>query len=146
MRPPRIERCAAGGVVLAALAGWCCAAAAAAAAAAARADAVYVNGYLYTVDARDSIRQALAVRNGRIAYVGSNAGARALAGATTRVVDLQGRLLMPGLVDGHMHPLEGGAVLLKCNLDYERLTVAQLQSRIQACLDQTTAAEPDKWL
>jgi predicted amidohydrolase YtcJ len=113
---------------------------------AAPADAVYVNAYLYTVDARESVQEALAVRDGRIAYVGSNAGARALAGSATRVVDVQQRLLMPGLVDGHMHPLDGGTVLLKCNLNYERLTVAQMQSRIQACLDQTQTAEPDKWL
>jgi predicted amidohydrolase YtcJ len=45
-----------------------------------------------------------------------------------------------------MHPLDGGATLLKCNLNYERLTVAQLQARIQACLDATHGAEPDHWL
>jgi predicted amidohydrolase YtcJ len=115
-------------------------------AAAAPADVVYVNGYVYTVDAQDSVRQALAVRSGRIVYVGSDSGARALAGSATRTVDLGGRMLMPGLVDGHMHPLEGGTVLLQCNLNYERLTVAQLQSRIQACLDQSPKAEPDTWL
>lgn len=116
-------------------------------AAAPPADAVYINGYVYTVDAADGVRQALAVRDGRIAYVGTDAGARALAGSATRIFDLGGRMLMPGLVDGHMHPLEGGAVLLQCNLNYERLTVARLQSRIQACLDQgPQAAEPDTWL
>ena len=115
-------------------------------AAAAPADAIYLNGYVYTVDGADSVRQALAVRGGRIAYVGSDSEARALAGPHTRLIDLGGRMLMPGLVDGHMHPLEGGAVLLECNLNYERLTVAQLQSRIQACLDQTSQAGPDTWL
>jgi predicted amidohydrolase YtcJ len=53
---------------------------------------------------------------------------------------------LPGLVDGHQHPLQGGAALLKCNLNYEQLTVAQMQARIQACLDQTRAREPDAWL
>lgn len=114
--------------------------------AAASADAVYVNGYVYTVDSTDSVHQALAVRNGRIVYVGTDAGTRALAGRATRVVDLGGRMLMPGLVDGHMHPLEGGTVLLQCNLNYERLTVAELQARIQACLDQSPQAGPDAWL
>ena len=148
MQAPRAERRAA--AVVAALAAVITALAltvwTTAAVAAAAADAVYVNGYVYTVDARGSVHEALAVRNGRIAYVGSNAGARALAASATRVVDVQQRLLLPGLVDGHMHPLDGGTVLLKCNLNYERLTVAQLQSRIQACLDQTQTAEPDKWL
>ena len=105
--------------------------------ASAPADAVYLNGHLYTVDEHDSVQEALAVRAGRIAYLGSNAGARALIGANTRVIDLQQHLLMPGLVDGHMHPLQGGTALLKCNLNYERLTVAQMQARIQVCLDAT---------
>ena len=147
MRAPRTERREA--AVVAALAAVVPALALTvwtAAAVAAPAAAVYVNGYVYTVDARASVHEALAVRDGRIAYAGSNAGARALAGGAAQVIDLQGRVLMPGLVDGHMHPLDGGSVLLKCNLNYERLTVAQMQSRIQACLDQTQAAEPDKWL
>src|SRR6516164_6522708 len=122
------------------------AAATAASGSAAPADAVYLNGYVYTVDASGSTQEALAVRDGRVVYVGSNAGARALAGGSTRVIDVQHHLLMPGLVDGHMHPLDGGTALLKCNLNYERLTVAQMLARIQACLDQTQSAEPDKWL
>jgi predicted amidohydrolase YtcJ len=121
-------------------------AAAAASASGAPADALYLNGYVYTVDASDSTQEALAVRDGHIVYVGTNAGARALAGPATRVIDVQHHLLMPGLVDGHMHPLSGGTDLLKCNLNYERLTVAQMQARIQACLDETHSAEPDKWL
>ena len=136
----------ASGVTLATSAATADAGAAPPAAAVAPADAVYLNGHLYTVDAQESVQEALAVRHGRIAYVGGNRGARALVGANTRVIDLQQRLMMPGLVDGHMHPLDGGTALLKCNLNYERLTVAQLQARIQACLDETANAGPDKWL
>lgn len=119
---------------------------AAPAADAAPADAVYLHGFVYTVDARDSVQQALAVRGGRIAYVGSDAGAAALIGAHTRRVDLHGRMVMPGLVDGHMHPLEGGAGLLKCSLNYVQLDVAQMQTEIQKCLDRTQDREPDGWL
>jgi predicted amidohydrolase YtcJ len=114
--------------------------------AAAPADLAYRNGFVYTVDAKDSVQQALAILNGRIVYVGSDAGIDAYIGQHTRVVDLHGRMLMPGLVDGHMHPMMGGASLLKCNLNYERLTIEQMQSRIQACLDQTRNREPDGWL
>src|SRR6516165_3376849 len=64
------------------------ASAAAANSATAPADAVYLNGHLYTVDEHDSVQEALAVRAGRIGYVGSDAGARALIGANTRVIDL----------------------------------------------------------
>ena len=114
--------------------------------AAAPADTAFLDGYVYTVDARDSIQEALAIRDGRIVFVGSSVGVRQFIGKSTRVTDLHGRLLMPGLVDGHMHPLAGGTQLLKCNLNYEALTVPQFQARIQACLDRTKDAEPDKWL
>lgn len=110
------------------------------------ADTIYRNGYIYTVDATDSVRQALAVRAGRIFYVGDNAGAKPLAGKKTRVIDLHGRMLMPGLVDGHMHPQSGGSRLLNCSLDYAALTVAQFQSRIQACLDKDQKAGAGRWL
>jgi predicted amidohydrolase YtcJ len=114
--------------------------------AAAPADLAYRNGYVYTVDANDSLQQAVAVLKGRIVYVGDDAGLSAHIGPRTRVVDLTGRMLMPGLVDGHMHPMIGGESLLKCNLQYERLTVEQMQARLQACLDQTRSREPDEWL
>jgi predicted amidohydrolase YtcJ len=114
--------------------------------AAAPADLAYRNGFVYTVDAKDSVQQALAVLNGRIVYVGSDAGIDAYVGQHTHVVDLHGRMLMPGLVDGHMHPVMGGASLLKCNLNYERLTIENMQVRIQQCLDQTRNREPDGWL
>jgi predicted amidohydrolase YtcJ len=61
-------------------------------------------------------------------------------------VDLNGRFLMPGLVDGHLHPLFAGQMLRKCNLNYESLTVAELQKWVQACLDKTRSQEPDGWL
>jgi hypothetical protein len=113
---------------------------------AAPADTVYRHAYVYTVDAGDGVQQALAVRAGRIVYVGGDAGIAALIGPKTTVFDLHGRMLMPGLVDGHMHPLQGGSSLLKCNLNYEQLGVAEMQARIQACLDKTRPLEPDGWL
>ena len=110
------------------------------------ADTVYRHGVVYTVDARDSRQQALAIRAGRITYVGSEAGIGAFIGRDTKVVDLHGRMMMPGLVDGHQHPLQGGAALLKCNMNYEQLDVGRMQAKIQACLDQSRALEPDGWL
>ena len=104
------------------------------------------NGYVYTVDARDSVRQAVAVRRGRIVYVGSNRGVRRFIGSRTVVRNARGRMIMPGLHDGHMHPLAGGAGLLKCSLDYQPLTIAELKTRIAKCLSDTSADEPDTWL
>ena len=74
------------------------------------ADTVFLNGYVYTVDAHDSTAQALAVSDGKIVYVGDDAGARAMSGSKTKTIDLGGRMVMPGLIDGHMHPQSGGPV------------------------------------
>ena len=114
------------------------------------ADLVYRNGSVYTVDAHDSVQQALAVRQGRIVYVGNDAGAAGLVGKATKVIDLNGRMLMPGLIDGHMHPQSGGSRLLNCSLNYESLSVPQFQARIQACLDADKRANKhegtDRWM
>ncbi len=107
-------------------------------------DAVYLHGSIWT-GAGGERAQALIVREGRIRFVGSDAEARRQAGSLP-VVDLNGQFVMPGLVDGHMHPLEGGQKLMKCNLRYERLTVPQMQAAIQKCLDATRNQEPDGWL
>jgi predicted amidohydrolase YtcJ len=112
----------------------------------AAADRVYRKGTVFTADANGSIAQAVAIRDGRIIYVGSNEGVVSLIGASTKVTDLEGRFVMPGVVDGHMHPLEAGLKLEKCSLNYESLTVAQFEQRIQACLEQTRNQEPDGWL
>ena len=110
------------------------------------ADRVYRNGVIFTADAAHTTAEALAIRDGRIVYVGGNQGVAAFVGPATVSVDLKGKFLMPGLVDGHMHPLEAGAQLMKCSLNYEPLTVAEMQQRIQACLDHETSKEPDAWL
>jgi len=110
------------------------------------ADTVYRDGAVYTVDAGDSMQQAVAIRGGRLVYVGTDAGVARWVGEKTHVIDLRGRMLMPGLVDGHMHPLQGGTALRKCSLDYLPLTIPQMQAKIQACLDAGKAQEPNGWL
>jgi predicted amidohydrolase YtcJ len=110
------------------------------------ADTVFHNGYIYTVDVKDDVTQALAVRAGRIVYVGDDSHAKAYIGKKTQVVDLKGRMVMPGLIDGHMHPQSGGLRMLNCNLNYESLTVPEFQARIQKCVDEDKAAGPNDWL
>ncbi len=67
------------------------------------ADLVLTNGKFITVDTKDSIAQAIAVRNGRILDVGSNEAIRQYIGHETNVVDLHGRTVTPGLIDSHAH-------------------------------------------
>lgn len=66
-------------------------------------DLLLVNGKIITVDDYFSIRQAIAIRGERIASVGSDEDLRATAGPTTRIVDLGGRTVIPGLIDNHDH-------------------------------------------
>src|SRR5262252_7848870 len=115
-------------------------------AAEAPADRVFINGTIFTADGKNSIAEAVAIRDGRIVFVGGNEAAKPFIGASTKVTDLKGGFLMPGLVDGHLHPLEAGLKLQKCSLDYESLTTAELQKHVQACLDKTKNEEPDGWL
>jgi predicted amidohydrolase YtcJ len=76
---------------------------------AADADLILYNGKIVTVDPNFSIRQAVAIKNGRIATVGANqAILKAERGPSTRVIDLGGRTVLPGLIDSHLHPLEAG--------------------------------------
>ncbi len=67
------------------------------------ADTVYRNGFVYTVDSSKPIAQAVAVRGGKIQFVGSNRAVRGYIGARTKVVNLKGRLLMPSFIDSHAH-------------------------------------------
>jgi predicted amidohydrolase YtcJ len=67
------------------------------------ADTVLINGKIVTVDQQFSIQEAIAVRDGRILSVGKTSEIRKLAGPTSRVIDLQGRCVIPGLIDSHLH-------------------------------------------
>jgi predicted amidohydrolase YtcJ len=67
------------------------------------ADLVLRGGRIITVDAAFSVHEAVAVAGNRIVYVGGDAGAARLIDERTRVIDLAGRAVMPGLIDGHAH-------------------------------------------
>ena len=80
------------------------------------ADLVFTNGGVYTVDAVRRRAEAVAVRSGRIVAVGSNAELRHVVGPSTEVVDLHGRLLLPGFQDAHVHAPSGGLDRLRIDL------------------------------
>ena len=93
-----------------------------------RADLVFVNGPVYTVDAARSWASAVAVKAGTIVAVGGDDDIRPWSGPHTEVVDLAGRMLLPGFQDAHIHPPASGLEMLRCNLtdlytmgDYERV-------------------------
>jgi len=81
------------------------------------ADLVFRNGAVYTVDAARSWAAAVAVRAGRIVYVGPDSLPPGLAGPHTETVDLRGGMLLPAFQDAHVHPISSGVELGECNLD-----------------------------
>jgi predicted amidohydrolase YtcJ len=78
----------------------------------AKADVVYRNGFVYTVDGVRSRAEAFAVKDGKFIAVGSNDGMKAVTGKDTKVIDLKGKMVMPGLVDTHIHALRGALTAL----------------------------------
>lgn len=77
-----------------------------------RPDTVIHRGRIYTVDARDNVVEAVAIHNGEIVATGSSAQMLAMAGAGTRKVDLGGKAVLPGFVDGHPHMDDAGLRLI----------------------------------
>ena len=71
------------------------------------ADVVYTNGKIYTVDETQPWAEAVAIKDGKFLAVGSNTDVNASTGDSTRVVDLGGKFVMPGIVDMHAHPFTG---------------------------------------
>lgn len=71
-------------------------------------DLILINGKMLTVDAKDSVVEAVAIAQGKIVATGSTAEIRRQAGAATRVIDLHGLTATPGLIDTHGHFADGG--------------------------------------
>ncbi len=107
------------------------------------ADTILVNGKIVTVDAQSSVREALAVRDGRIVALGTSAQMRKLAGPRSRVIDLKGRAVIPGLIDSHLHAIRAAETFAtEVNwIGAESLTDAL--ARITAA---SKAMKPGAWL
>src|SRR5262249_26100145 len=72
-------------------------------------DLVLYNGKISTVDVSDSTVDAIAIRDGKILATGGNGRILALAKQGTQVIDLHGRRVLPGLIDGHLHGIRMGS-------------------------------------
>ncbi|HEX4384198.1 MAG TPA: amidohydrolase [Myxococcales bacterium] len=95
-------------------------------------------GAVYTLDEAKPWASAVVIDNGRVVYVGDDAGTKAYTG---KLVDLKGRLVLPGLHDSHLHPMSGGMSLLRCRLG-EFKTASKLYAGVRAC----AAASKSEWL
>ena len=108
-------------------------------------DLVLVNGKIVTVDEKESVAQAVAVKFGKILAVGSNNKIEALTNKDTKVIDLKGRTVIPGLIESHCHPTGGALnhVIPAINASYEVgvRSIADIQSRIAERVKTTPKGE-----
>ena len=107
------------------------------------ADTILVNGKILTVDKEFSTREALAIRDGKIAAVGRSSDIRQQAGPRTRVIDLQGRTVIPGFIDSHIHGIRAGQTFTTEVNWVGATSIVEAMNRLhQASL----AKKPGSWL
>jgi len=106
-------------------------------------DTALVNGKIITLDERSTIAEALAVRDGAIIAVGRSADIRGLAGPATRIIDLGGRTVIPGLIDSHMHAIRA-ALFYATEVNWiGARSIPEAMERIAAV---ARAARPGQWI
>ncbi|MBM4431306.1 MAG: amidohydrolase, partial [Chloroflexi bacterium] len=111
----------------------------------ATADLILVNGRIVTMDAANTVTQAVAIQGDRILQTGTNEAMRALAGPEAQIMDLRGRTVTPGFVDAHNH-LSAKGLIGAPYIDVNPpavTTVAEMQARI---VEGCAQAGPDKWV
>lgn len=108
------------------------------------AESIYVNGKIYTAKDKDSFQQAIAIaHDGTIIKVGSNEEIKKIADSNTQVFDLDNKVLMPGLIDSHIHALASGveAVLATMDSDDTTIDISKVEAKLrQSSLDGTGVA------
>ena len=110
------------------------------------ADSIYVNGKIVTVDAGDSIVQALAIKDGKILAVGSDSEIKALAGPSTRMVDLAGKTVLPGINDCHMHAALFGGIRPPLTVDCGYPAVKSIEELKASVRARAADLKPGEWI
>ena len=106
-------------------------------------DLILAHGTVLTVDAHDSVAQAIAIRSGKILEVGTDAAILALAGPRTRIIDLRGRTATPGLIDSHAHVADGGLAGVVA-IDFGGATsVSEIVQRVR---ERAAHLKPGEWI
>ena len=107
------------------------------------ADTVLVNGKIVTVDEKNPMREAMAIRDGRIVALGGSAEIRRLAGKSTRTIDLQGRTVIPGLIDSHMHAIRAA---LSFSTEVNWIGAPSLPEALRRIHEASQTMKPGAWL
>ena len=104
---------------------------------------ILVNGRIHTVDEANPAATAVAIRDGRFVAVGSDDEIRALAGTTTRVEDLGGATVVPGLIDAHNHLQATGRMLREVQL-FDTRAIPEIVARVAERVRETAAGAVDR--
>jgi len=104
---------------------------------------ILINGRIATQDGRRSFATAVAIKDGRFLTVGSDQEILAYRGATTQVIDLGGRTVIPGLNDSHLHIIRGG---LNYNLELRWDGVPSLADALRMLREQARRTPPPQWV
>lgn len=106
-------------------------------------DLLLYNGKVFTAEPGQALQQAVAVDDGRIFKVGSDAEILSLKEPGTQVVDLQGKVIMPGFIDSHSHAIFGGVKLQAADLESQMLPFDALEQRLREWRDNGKARHGD---
>ncbi|QVW25754.1 amidohydrolase [Pseudomonas hormoni] len=109
----------------------------------AAADLVLLNGKIFTADRANPRVQALAVQDGKVLQAGSDALIKNLITPETKVVDLGGKALMPGLIDSHSNAIFGGLEMVSANMQDEVVDLDELEKRLRGWRDDGKAKHGD---
>ena len=107
------------------------------------ADVVLINGKILSVDPQFSIHEAIAVREGRILAIGKTADIRKLAASSSRVIDLQGRTVIPGLIDSHLHGIRAA---LSFSTEVNWIGASSLDEALGRIRQASRTMKPGAWL
>src|SRR5207245_207037 len=105
-------------------------------------DLILLNGSVPTLERSNPVATAVAIRDGKFLRVGTEADVMPLAGAATRVIDLKGRRVLPGLIDNLLHIIRGG---LSFNMELRWDGVRSLADAMEMLKQQIAVTPPPQW-
>ena len=108
------------------------------------ADLLLINGKIVTVDGEDSIVEAVAVKDGKILSTGSSKKIKKLAGEKTKIIDLQGKTVLPGIIDSHTHPHNAALNFLEINC--RAIEIRRIKDIQAAIANRAKEIGPGKWI
>ena len=108
------------------------------------ADRILINGKILTVDSKDTIVEAVAIKDGRFLAIGSSDDIKDLAGPESEILDLGGKTVLPGIIDSHTHPSMLASHLTEINCRLPKVKgIDDIKAMVQARVQEL---EPGLWI